>query len=103
MKETSAFPRIFPFALFMVFIGIGEALRGLESAEFISLDKSVHYSLYPIRTIAVLLALIYFWRRYSEISLSDFGHIRNTLLSLGTGLLVFVLWVNMDFPFAIIG
>lgn len=103
MKQTSAFPRIFPFALFMVFIGIGEALHGLESAGFISLDKTVYHYLYPVKTFAVLLALIFCWRHYDELSSSDFGSVRNTLLSLGTGLLVFILWINMDFPFAIIG
>lgn len=103
MKETSALPRIFPFALFMVFIGLGEVLQWLEKADFLSLDKAFYHYLYPIKTFAVLLALAFFWRRYDELLLKDLGHLRNTLLSLGTGLFVFVLWVNMDFPFAIIG
>ena len=103
MKAVPAFPRIFPFALFMTFIGVGEALHALENAGFVSIEESTYYYLYPIKTFAVLLSLMYFWRHYSEISLADLRIPRNTIISLATGLFVFVMWINLDFPFATIG
>jgi CAAX prenyl protease-like protein len=53
--------------------------------------------LYGIRTGLVLLTLVYFWRHYLELrrppraSLSDWG------LALGLGVVVFVLWIQLDF------
>ena len=95
--------RIIPFALFMGFIGVGESLRWLEKIGFVSLESTVYLYLYPIKTFVVLLSLMYFWRHYSEISMADLRIPRNTIISIATGLFVFVMWINMDFPFATIG
>lgn len=103
MTTAPALHRILPFALFMGFIGVGEVLRWAEDTGLLSLEDAAYYYLYPIKTFTVLIALTWFWRRYTEISFVDFRVPRNTIVSIATGLFVFVMWINMDYPFATIG
>ncbi len=95
--------RILPFAVFMLFIAIQQGLGSLFEHGYASLDERHLLYLYPLKIIVVLLLLLLFRRHYTEIHLSDLGRWQTTLLSLVLGLLVFVLWVNMDWTFATFG
>ncbi len=55
--------------------------------------------------MAVGLTLLLFTCKagYPEIKLADLARRSHTVLSIFTGLLVFVLWIHMDWPFAVFG
>jgi CAAX prenyl protease-like protein len=88
MFKGDAWPRILPFALYMFFIFVADmAVRaGLDEA-------SLRY-LYPIKIGVVLGALLVLRRHYSE--LNGFIGLREGVLAVLAGLVVLVLWVNLD-------
>lgn len=97
------YPRIIPFVLFMFFVGIRDILHFLSARGIVQLDSTDFLLLYPIKIACVFVALIMYGPRYSEIRLRDVSRLSHTALSLSTGIIVFVLWVNMDWPFATFG
>lgn len=95
--------RILPFGLFMLFIAIQQLAEwGLEQGIQLYEQKHLLY-LYPLKTALVALLLIALWRNYSEINLADLKKLPATGASILLGLLVFVLWINMDWDFASFG
>lgn len=91
-----AFPRIFPFALFMTFIGVGDGLRFLVGKGMITLSEQSLYYLYPARALSVAFLLLLFLPRYNELNLCEIIHFRRTTAAILVGLSVFLLWINMD-------
>lgn len=83
------FPRVFPFAVFMAFV-ICE-----------SIFTSDVYLIYIVKSIVVGIILLHYRNKYPEInrsfSLKDAG------LAIVLGIIVFILWINMTWDFAIIG
>lgn len=102
MTKT-AFIRIFPFALFMLFIGVEEFARYLQRKGILLVGDQALYWIYPLKAAMVGAALIYFRKHYQEIRLSDLGRPIFTAASLLAGLGVFWLWVNMDWSFGTLG
>jgi CAAX prenyl protease-like protein len=96
-------PRIFPFAGFMVFIGIEELLRFLSGKGFLALSPAELLYLYPVKALFVCAALFYFRGEYGELRLADLRNPLPTISAVLLGLLVFILWINMDWPFATFG
>lgn len=100
-REDSLAPRILPFALFMAFIamsyplqvGIGH-LTGSTSTDLIALW------LYPFRIVAVLLVMVYFWPVYTELQERVWNSWQELALTIIVGVLVYLLWVRMDWPWA---
>ena len=88
--------RIIPFAGFMVFIGLEEGLRFLRSHELLSFSEQSLFLLYPVKTVVAAILLFWLYRRFSELHWRDLGRLPDTLLSLLLGLVVFILWINMD-------
>jgi CAAX prenyl protease-like protein len=101
--ERSAIPRTVPFALFMAFIGIEEAARILADKGLISFSAHYLYYLYPIKTLSVAAVLILFLPRCQEITLRDLSNFGRTTVSILVGLIVFILWINMDWQVGTIG
>ena len=93
---SPAFYRYVPFALFMGFIGVEELIRFCAAHGFFRLEATTLYYLYPIKTVTVGALLFIFRERYSEVTLKDLVNIPATLMSCGIGVLVFILWINMD-------
>ena len=95
---TPAVARIIPFALFIAFI----ALQSIGDARLQSVGVNPHW-LYPARTVVVGIALLVLWRHYTE--LHDFSGISAKWLAgaVGAGLVVFVLWINLEFDWATVG
>lgn len=87
----------------MAFIGLEELLRYLKNAGILDFSDETVYLLYPVKAAFVGLALLLLWSRYSEIRLGDILKLPSTLVSVATGIVVFVLWINMDWPFATMG
>jgi CAAX prenyl protease-like protein len=95
--------RIIPFAVFMLFIGLKEVLDWVVVKGWLELSPEQMLYLYPIKTVLVVGLLIVFWRQYSELDFSDFKNLTHTGASILLGLLVFVLWINMDWGIATFG
>jgi CAAX prenyl protease-like protein len=83
------FPRVFPFAVFMAFVI-------LEST-----FTSDVYLIYIVKTIVVGLILLHFRNRYTEINVS--ASFKDIFIAIILGVIVFILWINMTWDFAIIG
>jgi CAAX prenyl protease-like protein len=98
--QSPAFKRIFPFAVYMVFILIFDLLKPLipEGA----LADNFSAVIYPIKIFAVIAALVFCWKYYDELHV---GHLKAVHITgaVVTGVIVFVLWINMDWDFATIG
>jgi uncharacterized protein len=90
-------PRIAPFILFMAFIGIEELARILANKGFFAISAQSLCYLYPIKTISVAFVLYLFRNRYPEIELRRLLSLRQLAISVLCGIIVFVLWIQMDF------
>jgi CAAX prenyl protease-like protein len=101
--KRDTFCRVAPFALFMAFIAVEEGCRFFAGKGFIVLTAESLFYLYPLKVFSVALLLFLYRKSYTEISFRDLGRPLVTLVSLLTGIMVFIFWVNMDFPFATIG
>jgi len=95
--------RYIPFAVFMAFIGLDEILRFLAGHGLIFLDATTLYYLYPVKTLVVAYLLYRYRKEYSELTLKDLANIPTTLAVCVTGLLVFFLWINMDWTIGAAG
>ena len=84
-------PRILPFAAYMAFIGVSSLLPA---------DSGTDLWLYPIKTVVVLGLLVYFWSSYQELQRPVFMDAKDAGLGIGVGVLVYVLWVRMDWSWA---
>lgn len=96
MLDRDAAPRVLPFAVYLLFIIIGDFLgRAGFSADELR-------ALYGLKIAAVLLLLLYFRRRYGELSGWRPGW-KNAVISVLAGVLVLVLWINLNAPWMQIG
>jgi CAAX prenyl protease-like protein len=93
---SPAFYRYLPFALFMGFIGLDELIRFCAGCGLFRLEATTLYYLYPVKAVTVGAILIIFRKRYDELTFKDLANIPATLASCGIGVLVFILWINMD-------
>jgi len=98
-----AWPRILPFALFMAVIGLEEGLRFLVSMDWVTIQDRAFHLLYPLRPLAALVALFLLRRAYTELRWTDLTRPGPTLGSIGLGLAVFALWINMDWTTGALG
>ena len=87
----------------MGFIGVEELARFLKGWGIVHYSDGSQYLLYPIKALAVGLTLLFFKSRYSEIKISDLSRQSHTAVSILAGLLVFVVWIHMDWSFATFG
>lgn len=95
-----ALARIAPFALFLFFIGIGEAIRILTERHLVQVPPASLLLLYPVRIVLVGATLWFFRHQYQEIDFADLKHGTVTLFSLLLGVAVFLLWIRMDWGFS---
>jgi len=95
--------RVLPFALFMAFIGLEQGLRFLAGRELFTLSNTALYYLYPVKALSVAFLLYVFRKEYREISLKDLKNVPVTCAVCGIGLLVFTLWILMDWTFSVSG
>lgn len=95
--------RVIPFAIFMGFIGVQQGLQWAAEQGILNLSAQQLLYLYPVKAVLVAALLFFFMRRYNELRLADFKVLSHTAGSLLLGLLVFALWINMDWDFATFG
>lgn len=95
---TAPAARIIPFATFISFIVLesvaGEWLRskGLDTRW-----------LYGARAVVVGILLLVLWQHYTELHIFSDITIRQLLIATGTGIIVFILWINLDHSWATVG
>jgi CAAX prenyl protease-like protein len=100
---NSAFYRYFPFAVFMAFIGLDEIIRFLAGQGLFTLETTTLYYLYPVKAMAVGILLILYRKQYRELSFKELANLPATMASCAVGLLVFALWIRMDWTFGTTG
>ncbi len=95
--KNQAFSRVAPFVVFMAFIGLEQGLRALlDHHQVLNFDAAALNWLYLPKAVLVGLMLWLFRQSYVEVKTRDLLDYRKTALSVSSGLLVFILWVNMD-------
>jgi len=93
-RESTA--RILPFATYIAFIAIADVLSRLGWT-----DNELRW-LYPVKIAAVVIVLLAYRKHYSELKRHTF-RARTAVMSVIVGLIVLVLWVNLDAPWMQIG
>ena len=104
--RSKALPRILPFAVYMGFIAPVEGMLWLTKYFPSLADWSVEANLwlYPVKTVAVIGCLAYFWPRYKELKGWPYRTgVEDVALPIAVGVLVYLAWVRMDWPWATIG
>jgi CAAX prenyl protease-like protein len=103
--EAAALPRILPFAVFMTFIALESGIHWLSSLlSAAGSDSPLRWLwLYPVRTAVVLGILVYFWPAYRELHAQVCPNWGEALLTGTVGVLVYLAWVRMDWPWAMQG
>jgi uncharacterized protein len=97
LPSRSALARIAPFALFMALL-IARSKAPADGSW--GVDPP---SLYALSVLAVAALLAAWWREYGELARQTLPDARELLMAIAAGLLVFVLWVNLDAPWMTIG
>lgn len=99
----AAWFRIVPFALFMGFIGLQQGLQWLADQGWLAVSDQQMLYLYPVKAVLVAAFLLLFMRHYNELRWSELKNLSQSFVSLLVGVVVFVLWINMDWEFATLG
>ena len=97
--DNAILHRSAPFALFMAFIAVDEALHHAARQQWLTLPEGALYYLYPVKTIAVALLLYTYRDRYRELNLGELRPIRTSAAVCLVGLATFVIWVSADWIF----
>jgi CAAX protease family protein len=96
MRLTPATVRIIPFALYIGFLILESALPRV--------CENFHVQwLYAVKVGAVAIALAILWSRYGELSAPQGVRSFDWMLSAFGGILIFVLWILLDQPWAMLG
>lgn len=94
--SRAAWVRILPFGVFIFFIVLGDMLARA------GVERAALRWLYPVQAGSVALLLAVFWRHYHELHV-PLPKPSVLLASLGAGVLVLVLWVNLDASWMTVG
>ena len=94
-------PRILPFGVYMAFIAFGSLMALILPAE--SQAQDLELWTYPMKILIVGGLLIFFWSHFDELKTPVVASWSEGLSVVGIGLLVYVLWVRMDWPWAMQG
>lgn len=87
--------RVAPFAVYMGFLAVEDMARNWAG------DVLDPRWLYPVKILAVILTLLYFRRDYTELAVR--ADSRAWSWGVPSGLLVFVLWINLDWGWMNLG
>jgi CAAX prenyl protease-like protein len=95
--SRAAWARIVPFAAFMALLAIRGAVP--EDGSW-GLDPRW---IYAVTVVVVGALLMVFWRGYGELARQTWPTAREGLLAVAVGLLVFVLWIQLDADWMTLG
>lgn len=91
--------RVTPFGIFIAFLALSFLVDEIAPRHA---EWDLRW-LNVLRTVAVTLALAYFWRGYRELGAAGAVKPHQWLLAIGTGLAVFLVWINFDEGWATMG
>ena len=86
--------RVAPFAVYLLWMGIASVLHWLGT--------SLPLWLYPLKAGSVALVLAWFWDSYTELRVARPG-LAEMWAAFSAGIVVYVLWVRMDWSWAVLG
>ena len=89
------FARSLPFALYIIFLALEGSVPNLAP------DFDVRW-LSPVKAVLVAAALMFLWRHYSELKPWRLS-LSHGALSIIVGVVILVLWVNLDSGWMLIG
>jgi len=92
--------RALPFAVYMLFIVIHDLLKPVLPEHISTLYLTP--IIYTLKIIVVGVLLIVFWKTYNELSQFRFKF-QPFILAVVVGVIVFILWINMDWDFGTMG
>lgn len=97
--------RVVPFGLYVFFLLVNQAIEWLGSANgwLPSLTESLQLWIYPIKTLVVVAALLFYWRQYDELPWPPNLSLPSLALAVVTGVFVYLAWVRMDWSWAMQG
>lgn len=97
--------RILPFGLYMLFLLVSQTIGwfGQTNEWQPSLTESIQLWIYPIKTLVVVTALLCYWGQYDELPWPPHLSFSSLMLAIGTGVLVYLAWVRMDWAWAVQG
>lgn len=85
----------------MGFIALEGLIQTAVDRGLLKLTTDMLLFIYPIK-IAAVVGIIYIYRKqYVELAWKDLADLRSTAGTIFIGLLVFLLWINLDFSFSI--
>jgi len=90
---SDAFPRVLPFALFMVFVAAGSLVPAPVPVPPGELDARW---IFAARAVVAGAALIWLWPKYDELRRAPPLTLYDWLLAVGSGVVVLVIWVMLD-------
>jgi hypothetical protein len=96
ISQHHVFVRVAPFAAFMLFIALEELLRYLHAQQFVNIPETLRIWLYLPKLAVTAGLLLLFRRHYVELDYRELARPGHLLLSLTVGVIVFALWINMD-------
>ncbi len=96
MLLTPAVARIIPFAIYIAFLVVESVLSDT------GIGVQVRW-LYAVKVFSVAVALALLWKHYSELAAPRGVSSLDWALSITAGVLVFVLWIFLDQPWAMFG
>lgn len=103
MVKNQTLARTAPFALFMSWILLEEVLRSHAVRGIIGIPDHLLLWVYPCKAFSTALLLFLFRRNYSELRWRDLSSLMASLTAVATGIVVFLLWVRMDWSWATTG
>ena len=93
--------RILPFAVYMGFIGVSLIFASVvANSEYLD---AVDLWLYPVKVLVVGGVLLFFWSKFEELKTPVVANWTEGVSVVGVGFFVYVLWVRMDWPWAVQG
>lgn len=102
-KLSPVFCRILPFAVYVGFLIVDSAFKFLKIQDLPFLGNWDQNWLYPAKILLLMLTLIWLWRNFTELTnLSDLNLV-DWASGIVVGLVVFVLWINLDQSWATMG
>lgn len=90
---SDTFPRILPFALFMVFVAAGSWMPAPEPAAPGELDSRW---IFAARAIVAGAALVWLWPRFEELRFGPRMGWGDWLLAVAAGVVVLLIWLTLD-------
>ncbi len=103
MKFGHAYYRILPFAIYTGFFAVDGAFELLKKQGLPPPENWDMRWLYPAKILLVMLSLIWLRRNFTELGQPASVKAIDWLTGVTVGVIVFILWINLNQPWATMG